>query len=121
MTLQLKFDPQHKQQLDNEDGPFITKLRSRHGSIVKRFYLQDGKLITQPSAQIYEGWAKTVPAENADRLAEIISALRPNEALTLGRLPKLAQTYDLATEASRTGAQISRSKKFLRHSEGRAW
>lgn len=121
MTLRLKFDPQSKQQLDSEEGPFITKLRSRHGSIVKRFYLQGGKLITQPSAQIYEGWARTNPAENADRLAEIISALGSNEALALGRLPELGQTYDLATEAKRSGAQISRSKNFLTHHEGRAW
>lgn len=121
MTLQLKFDPQTKHHFESEQGPFITKLRSRHGAIVKRFCLQDGKLITQPSAQIYEGWAKTIPAENADRLGEIISALGPNEALALGRLPKLAQTYDLATEANRIGAQISRSKNFLAHNEGRAW
>lgn len=110
-----------KQRLDSEQGPFITKLRSRHGSIVKRFFLQDGTLITQPNAQIYEGWAKTVPAANAARLAEIISGLGPNEALALGRLPKLAKTYDLTTEAKRTGAQISRSKNFLAHNEGRAW
>ena len=112
---------QTKHELDSEQGPFITKLRSRHGPIVKRFWLQDSELITQPSAQIYEGWAKTVSAENADRLAEIINALRPIDALTLGQLPELAQTYELATEANRTGSQISRSKKFLRHNDGRAW
>jgi hypothetical protein len=88
---------------------------------VKRFWLQDGELITQPNAQVYEGWAKTVPAVNADRLGETISALEPNEALALGRLPKLAQTYDLTTEAKRTGAQISRSKKFFTHHDGPAW
>ena len=103
--------------LNTASGPTITKIYSEHGPIVKRFWMQDGKMKTQPSAQIFEGCARTVPAESATQLAEIISELHSNEALALGRLRELERTYKLVTKSKRTGTQISRTKEFFKFYE----
>lgn len=113
--------PVKSRQFDEDPGPTITIVSSSHGPIVKRFSLRDGKITSDPVAQIYRGSAETVAAKDPRTLLGIIEDLSANQALALGRLPALGVQYPLASDALRAEHEIARTKRFLAHPASAAW
>ena len=103
------------------DQSYITIIASSHGPIVKQFSYVDGAVHVEPSAQVSRGKAKTVALKGPEELLRIITSLKSNEALSLGRLQEVGRTYPLTSEGLRREGEISRTKSFLFHHEGPAW
>jgi hypothetical protein len=61
------------------DTLYVTIVTSSTGPVNKKIYLQDGKLCKDPNAQIYEGFAKTVPANTASDLRKLIENCDKNK------------------------------------------
>ncbi len=99
----------------------ITIISSDHGPIVKQFSYVDGEVHAEQWAQVSRGKAKTVALKGPEELLRIITSLKSNEALSLGRLQEVGRTYPLTSEGLRREGEISRTKSFLFHHEGPAW
>jgi putative DNA primase/helicase len=70
-----------------DDGAVITALQSTSGTLTKRYTLgADDELIAHKKVFLVSGYACTVVAPNATRLAEIITKLSPKQAITCGKL-----------------------------------
>jgi hypothetical protein len=87
----------------------------------KKIYLRDAKICKDPNAQIYQGFAKTVPAATSEDLSSVIANLKQNEAIALGQLEQLGQSFPLTTRAELYAGSIARTKDFFHHSNFVGW
>lgn len=95
----------------------ITIISSNSGPVVKIFYWEDGELKNQAKASIFSGTAKTVSAATPSDLLGIIDELRPNEALSLGRLSQCNVTFPITTQGRLRDGSITRTKEWFKHSD----
>lgn len=98
--------------------PLLTVLTSSQKAIVKRFREVDGAVEIIPAAQIHRGHAETVAVGGPASLLTLIENLKPNQALSLGRLPQVGQLYSLASQSLRREGDITRSKEFFDWNDG---
>ena len=103
------------------DTSYVTIVTSSTGPVNKKIYLQDGKLCKDPNAQIYEGFAKTVPANTASDLRKLIENLRQEQAIALGSLEVPNKAFQLTTKARLQPGSIARSQDFLHHACSIGW
>lgn len=96
----------------------LTVLTSSQKAIVKRFREVDGAVEIIPAAQIHRGHAETVAVDGPASLLTLIENLKPNQALSLGRLPQVGQRYSLASQSLRREGDITRSKEFFDWNDG---
>jgi hypothetical protein len=87
----------------------------------KKIYLRDSKICKDPNAQIYQGFAKTVPAATSADLSSVIANLKQNEAIALGQLEQLGHSFPLTTKAELYSGSIARTKEFFHHSNFVGW
>ena len=100
---------------------YVTIVTSSTGPVNKKIYLKDGKVCKDANAQIYQGFAKTVPAATSEDLSSIIANLKQNEAIALGQLKQLGQSFPLTTRAELDAGSIARTKEFFYHSNFVGW
>lgn len=105
----------------SDNTALLTLISSSRGPIVKRFSWHNDDVVVVPAAQIYSGHARTVPVEGPEELARFIDNLSSCEALSLGRLQQMGQTYPLAAQHLRRQGDIARTKDFFRWNDGPAW
>lgn len=105
----------------SNDTAYVTVVTSSTGAVNKKIYLRDSKICKDPNAQIYQGFAKTVPAGTAENLSALIANLRQNEAIALGQLPQIGQSFPLTTKAELYAGSIARTQGFFCHSNFVGW
>ena len=105
----------------SDDTANVTIVTSSTGPVNKKIYLREGKIHKDPNAQIYQGFAKTVPAATSEDLSSIIANLKQNEAIALGQLKQLGQSFPLTTRAELDAGSIARTKDFFHHSNFVGW
>ena len=103
------------------DTAYVTIVTSSTGPVNKEIYLRGSKICKDPNAQIYQGFAKTVPAATSENLSSVIANLKQNEAIALGQLKQLGQSFRLTTRAELHSGSIARSKDFFHHSNCVGW
>ena len=100
---------------------FVTIVTSSKGPVNKKIYLKDGKVCKDSKAQIYEGFAETVPASTAKELQAVISQLGINQAIALGQLSQIGKRFPLTTKANLYNGSIARTKEHIHHSYPEGW
>jgi len=105
----------------NEDGAYVTIVTSSTGPVNKKIYLQEGRVCKDPNAQIYQGFAKTVPAHTASDLRILIESLGREQAVSLGQLEVPNIEFPLTTKAKLQLGSVSRSQDFLHHAKSVGW
>jgi len=100
---------------------FVTIFTSSKGPVNKKIYLKDGKVCKDSKAQIYEGFAETVPASTPKELHEVISQLGNNQAIALGQLSQIGKRFPLTTKANLYNGSIARTKDHFNHSYPEGW
>ena len=108
-------------QSNSNDTTYVTIVTSSTGPVNKKIYLREGKICKDPNAQIYQGSAKTVPAGTAEDLSALIVNLRQNQAIALGQLPQIGQSFPLTTKAELYAGSIARTQEFFYHSNFVGW
>lgn len=108
-------------QSNSNDTAYVTIVTSSTGPVNKKIYLLDGKICKDPNAQIYQGSAKTVPAGTAEDLSALIVNLRQNQAIALGQLPQIGQSFPLTTKDELYAGSIARTQEFFYHSNFVGW
>ncbi len=103
------------------DTSYVTIVTSSTGPVNKKNYLREGKICKDPNAQIYQGFAKTVHANTSEDLSSVIANLKQNEAIALGQLQQLGQTFPLTTRAELCAGSIARTQEFFYHSDFVGW
>jgi len=104
-----------------EHTAYVTIVTSSKGPVNKKIYLKDGKVHKDSKAQIYEGFAETVPASTAKKLHEVISQLGNNQAIALGQLSQIGKSFPLTTRANLYNGSIARTKDHIKHSYSEGW
>jgi hypothetical protein len=99
----------------------ITIVTSSTGPVNKKIYLQDGKICKDPNAQIYQGFAKTVAANTSEDLREVITNLSQKEAIALGQLKQIRQSFPLTTRAELYAGSIARTQDYFYHALSKGW
>jgi hypothetical protein len=103
------------------DIAYLSIFMSASGPVVKRFSMVGEQVEATASARIHTGQARSVRADGPEALKELLDGLGANEAVGLGILETVNQTFPLVTkDALRVGA-VSRSGEFFRHNEGAGW
>lgn len=105
----------------SNDTAYVTIVTSSTGPVNKKIYLRGSKICKDPNAQIYQGFAKTVPAATSADLSSVIANLKQNEAIALGQLRQLGQTFPLTTKTELYAGSIARTKDFFYHSNFVGW
>jgi len=105
----------------SNDTAYVTVVTSSTGAVNKKIYLRDSKICKDPNAQIYQGFAKTVPAATSADLSSVIANLKQNEAIALGQLEQLGHSFPLTTKAELYSGSIARTKEFFHHSNFVGW
>ena len=105
----------------SNDTAYVTIVTSSTGPVNKKIYLRGSKICKDPNAQIYQGFAKTVPAATSEKLSSVISNLKQNEAIALGQLKQLGHSFPLTTRAELYSGSIARTKEFFHHSNFVGW
>ena len=105
----------------SNDTAYVTIVTSSTGPVNKKIYLRGSKICKDPNAQIYQGFAKTVPAATSADLSSVIDNLKQNEAIALGQLRQLGQTFPLTTKTELYAGGIARTKDFFYHSNFVGW
>ena len=108
-------------QLPKAETAYITTFTSGSGAVVKRFFMVGDKVETTASAQIYKGQTRSVRADNPEELKELLDGLGANEAVGLGILETINQTFPLGTKDALQAGTVSRSLEFLSHNKGAGW
>ena len=103
------------------DTSYITIFTSASGSVVKRFVMVGDQVEAMASARIYTGCTRSVRADDPEELKELLDGLGPNEAVGLGILETVNQTFPLVTKGALRAGAVSRSGEFFRHNEGAGW
>ena len=104
-----------------EHTAYVTIVTSSKGPVNKKIYLRGSKICKDPNAQIYQGFAKTVPAATSADLSSVINNLKQNEAIALGQLPQIGQSFPLTTKAELYAGSIARTQDFFHHSNFVGW
>ena len=65
----------------SNDTAYVTIVTSSTGAVNKKIYLRDSKICKDPNAQIYQGFAKTVPAATSADLSSAIANLNKMKRL----------------------------------------
>ena len=105
----------------SNDTAYVTVVTSSTGAVNKKIYLRDSKICKDSNAKIYQGFAKTVPAATSADLSSVLANLKQNEAIALGQLKQLGQSFPLTTKAELDAGSIARSKEFFHHSNFVGW
>ena len=105
----------------SDDTAYVTIVTSSTGPVNKKIYLRDDKICKDPNAQIYQGFAKTVPTATSEDLSSVIANLKQNEAIALGQLKQLGKSFPLTTRAELDAGSIARTKEFFYHSNFVGW
>ena len=105
----------------SNDAAYVTIVTSSTGPVNKKIYLRGSKICKDPNAQIYQGFAETVPAATSADLSSAIANLKQNEAITLGQLEQLGHCFPLTTKAELYSGSIARTKEFFHHSNFVGW
>lgn len=115
----------------NEDGDlahspqpniaYLSIFTSASGPVVKRFSMVGDQVEATASARIHTGQARSVRADNPEKLKELLDGLGTNEAVGLGILETVNQTFPLVTKDALRAGAVSRSGEFFRHNEGAGW
>jgi hypothetical protein len=105
----------------SNDTTYVTVVTSSTGVVNKKIYLRGSKICKDPNAQIYQGFAKTVPAATSADLSSVIANLKQNEAIALGQLEQLGHSFPLTTRAELYAGSIARTKDFFHHSNFVGW
>lgn len=105
----------------SDDTAYVTVVTSSTGAVNKKIYLRDSKICKNPNAQIYQGFAKTVPAETSADLSSAIANLKQNEAIALGQLEQCGKSFPLTTTKNLYAGSIARTKDFFHHSNFVGW
>jgi len=105
----------------SNDTAYVTIVTSSTGAVNKKIYVRDSKICKDPNAQIYQGFAKTVPAATSADLSSVIANLKQNEAIALGQLEQLGHSFPLTTKAELYSGSIARTKEFFHHSNFVGW
>lgn len=108
-------------QSNSNDTAYVTIVTSSTGPVNKKIYLRGSKICKDPNAQIYKGFAETVPAGTAEDLSALIVNLRQNQAIALGQLPQIGQSFPLTTKAELYAGSIARTQEFFYHSNFVGW
>jgi len=103
------------------DNAYITIFTSGSGPVVKRFFMVGDQVEATASARIYTGRARSVRADNPEELKDLLDGLGTNEAVGLGILETVNQTFPLVTKDALRAGAVSRSGEFFRHNEGAGW
>jgi hypothetical protein len=103
----------------------ITRFRKTGGNITKTISLDpSGKVVSDGSpCRMSDGFADRTPLTGADALADLLSSLKPNEAIALGRLRKdMPETVKVVTKAALPqypdGGVIARTSDFVGYAAG---
>jgi hypothetical protein len=67
-----------------KSAPTATRLTNVNGPLTKSYAMVNGKLEKNTAAQMYEGQAQRITVEDLNALAEVLSGLAGNQALTFG-------------------------------------
>ena len=105
----------------SNDTAYVTVVTSSTGAVNKKIYLRDSKICKDPNAQIYQGFAKTVPAATSADLSSVIANLKQNEAIALGQLEQCGKSLPLTTTKNLYAGSIARTKEFFHHSNVVGW
>lgn len=105
----------------SDNTAYVTLVGSNTGPLNKKIYLQDNKICKDPNAQIYQGFTKTVTAATSEDLSSVIANLKQNEAIALGQLKQLGQSFPLTTKAELDAGSIARTKEFFYYSNFVGW
>ena len=105
----------------SNDTAYVTVVTSSTGAVNKKIYLRDSKICKDPNAQIYQGFAKTVPAATSADLSSVIANLKQNEAIALGQLERCGKSFPLTTTKYLYAGSIARTKDFFHHSNFVGW
>jgi hypothetical protein len=107
----------------------ITRIEKAGGPLTKRIYLgEDGRLVSDGSAcTMSSGRAERVAIKSLSEVANLIGALTPSEAITVGRLrdglPNAVSVTTHSRLASLNGTAppdlIARTADFIRYAPGR--
>jgi hypothetical protein len=101
----------------------ITIFARGGGTLSKNIKLaKDNTLVITPAAEMARGQARRMPVADAGELAQVIRQLKPNEAITLGRLrADLPTKVEVTTKHKLNGAAgvIARDREHLVYVEGR--
>lgn len=100
---------------------YLSVFSSASGPVVKRFSLVSGQVKATASARIHTGKARSVRADDPEELKELLDGLGTNEAVGLGILETVNQTFPLVTKDALQAGAVSRSGEFFRHNEGAGW
>jgi hypothetical protein len=103
------------------DTAYITIFTSGSGPVVKRFFMVGDQVEATASARIYTGRTRSVRADNPEELKELLDGLGTNEAVGLGILETVNQTFPLVTKDALRAGVVSRSGEFFSHNEGAGW
>ena len=106
---------------NSENTACVTIVTSSTGPVNKKIYLRGSKICKDPNAQIYQGFAKTVPAATSADLSSVIANLKQNEAIALGQLEQLGHNFPLTTRAAVHSGSIARTQEFFYHSNFVGW
>jgi len=105
----------------SNDTAYVTIVTSSTGAVNKKIYLRDSKICKDPNAQIYQGFAQTVPAATSADLSSVIANLKQNEAIALGQLERCGKSFPLTTTKYLYAGSIARTKDFFHHSNFVGW
>ena len=99
----------------------VSIFSSASGPVVKRFSMVGDQVEATASARIHTGKARSVRADGPEELKELLDGLGANEAVGLGILETVNQTFPLVTKDALRAGAVSRSGEFFRHNEGAGW
>jgi hypothetical protein len=113
--------------LDNIENPTplvqITRFRKIGGNITKTISLDNGKVVSDGSpCKMSDGFADRTPLSGVHDLADLLSSLKPNEAIALGRLrkdlPAVAKVVTKAELPNYPEGAISRTADYIGYATG---
>ena len=110
--------PAHKPQ---PNVAYLSVFTSASGPVVKRFFMVGDQVEATASARIYTGRTRSVRADDPEELKALLDGLSTNEAVGLGILATVNQTFPLVTKDALRAGVVSRSGEFFRHNEGAGW
>jgi hypothetical protein len=103
------------------DTAYITIFTSGSGPVVKRFSMVGDEVEATASARIHTGSVRSVRANDPEELTELLDGLGANQAVGLGILATVNQSFPLVTKDALRAGAVSRSGDFFSHNEGAGW
>jgi len=100
---------------------YISIFTSASGAVVKRFFMIGDQVEATASARIYTGQTRSVRADDPEELKELLDGLGINEAVGLGVLETVNQTFPLSAKDALQAGAVSRSAEFFSHNKGAGW